>query len=341
MARKDGKYTLYFDLIRITAILFVLYNHSSTMGFELYTLTDNPYTFPLYIVMATICKAGVPLFLMVSGALLLGKEESVKDLYTRRVSRMVIALILFSFVMHVKTYGFSEFGLFFQNLLGNNVSPAPFWYLYSYLGYLIMLPFLRSLVKNAGNHVTYLLAVCTAFMLMLPALRYICGINIAGEFDVPMTAQFIIYPVIGYMLSKLELNWKQLTGAAVMTVISVGAAYLLLTKTLAYDPRTQFGLSEFIFWISVFLFMVLKKLGNMLNPEGVFGRICALVGACTFGIYLLEPFMIRSLMYRVAYIFVPYIPSVLAVCVGCVAAVCVGTGVVWVMRKIPVINKLL
>ena len=121
MARKDGKYTLYFDLIRITAILFVLYNHSSTMGFELYTLTDNPYTFPLYIVMATICKAGVPLFLMVSGALLLGKEESVKDLYTRRVSRMVIALILFSFVMHVKTYGFSEFGLFFQNLLGNKV----------------------------------------------------------------------------------------------------------------------------------------------------------------------------------------------------------------------------
>ena len=75
-----GKRTVYLDFIRILAIYMVLFNHTRTSGFVLFTVRRGSFFYPFYLFNAILIKSAVPLFFMVSGALLLGKEESYSQI---------------------------------------------------------------------------------------------------------------------------------------------------------------------------------------------------------------------------------------------------------------------
>ena len=90
----------------------------------------------------------VPIFLMISGCTLLTKQDNIKKTFSR-VLRIGLALIVFSFVYEVyrfaagqiQTLSIKRFLLFIyeqQTTMG-------YWYLYMYLGLLLMLPFLQKL----------------------------------------------------------------------------------------------------------------------------------------------------------------------------------------------------
>lgn len=71
-------------MLRIITIALVLFNHTETNGFQLYAITSNIYLY-LYIFLTIFCKIAVTIFFMISGGVILGKEESLKDLYKKRV----------------------------------------------------------------------------------------------------------------------------------------------------------------------------------------------------------------------------------------------------------------
>ena len=84
----------YIECLRIIAIILVIYNHTRELGFTLYQYTSDPCSYYLSVLMIPVCKTAVPLFLMISGATLLGKEEDYKYLFSRRIVRYV-GIILF------------------------------------------------------------------------------------------------------------------------------------------------------------------------------------------------------------------------------------------------------
>ncbi len=94
----------YLDALRVVAIFLVLFNHTGRYGFQLYvTATPLPVQ-TAYLVISSLCKVAVPLFLMVSGALLLGKDEPVSVVWRKRVLRMVAVLLIFSTFRYVFRY---------------------------------------------------------------------------------------------------------------------------------------------------------------------------------------------------------------------------------------------
>ena len=93
---------------------------------------------------------------MISGSLLLAKDMTYKDLFTKRILRIVVALTFASFVAYIVNIrkDIRSFDLvnFLRNLIsGEHVSA--YWYLYAYLGFLVTLPFLRRI----ANYFTKLL----------------------------------------------------------------------------------------------------------------------------------------------------------------------------------------
>ena len=79
----------YLEVIRILAILMVMYNHSAAfMSFS----NQSGVEYAISFLFSMVCKGAVPLFFMVSGALLLGKNESGKDLFQKRILRMILVL---------------------------------------------------------------------------------------------------------------------------------------------------------------------------------------------------------------------------------------------------------
>lgn len=87
---------VHLEAFRILAIYFVMFNHTGTNGFFLFSVAKGSRLYWPYMFISIACKFAVPLFYMVSGALLLNKEESISVVYKKRFSRMLIILVVVS-----------------------------------------------------------------------------------------------------------------------------------------------------------------------------------------------------------------------------------------------------
>ena len=71
---------IHIEWIRIIAIVLVVVNHSD-LYYTFYTNTENEITYIVSLFISSICKANVPLFMMVTGAILLPKEEGFQQIF--------------------------------------------------------------------------------------------------------------------------------------------------------------------------------------------------------------------------------------------------------------------
>lgn len=64
MAQKtEKKRIIYLELLRILAVLMIMWNHSYEAGFLLFLQNQQSRFYLFYIALSVLCKAGVPLFL--------------------------------------------------------------------------------------------------------------------------------------------------------------------------------------------------------------------------------------------------------------------------------------
>ena len=121
------------------------------------------------------------MFFMISGALLLNKEESIKTLYKKRVLRIVIVIVIASLIQYIYIIrnNLGSFNLItFIKTIYKKPIVTPYWYLYSYLSYLITLPFLRNMVKNMKKeHYYYLFCIYIVYRIVFPIIKQRFGIS--------------------------------------------------------------------------------------------------------------------------------------------------------------------
>lgn len=83
----------YLEAIRLLSLFFVLYTHTGNYGMHHYPETSNPLNFWFSQSLVLLSQTCVPLFFMISGAVLLHKESTFKEIGTKRVPRMVIVIL--------------------------------------------------------------------------------------------------------------------------------------------------------------------------------------------------------------------------------------------------------
>ena len=136
-----------YDYIRIIACFMVLLNHTiSPVVFSL----SNGFSWTAFIAdfLFNACRMNVVSFILISGALLLGKNESYKDWFLKRVLRVIVVIVVFSAIY----YDWSNGSIvdYFRLIFESNITNA-FWYLYLYLGMMLTLPILRKLCQCMRN----------------------------------------------------------------------------------------------------------------------------------------------------------------------------------------------
>ena len=140
----------YFEWMRIIAIFLVIFNHLA--GYGLYMVSSG-YKQAIYMTITMITRINVPLFFMISGALLLAKEESVTMVIKKRIVRFGIVLLLFSLGLYIGRHAFgnqrNKINLisFFRDFLSGKIEGS-YWYLYAYIGFLFMLPFMQRIAQT-------------------------------------------------------------------------------------------------------------------------------------------------------------------------------------------------
>lgn len=144
----------YLDILRVMAIFLVLFTHTGLNGNKLYTVTTKGMLQTVYTMLDCFRTINNPLLFMISGALLLGKNEDIATIWKKRVLRFLVCLLLFSYLQSVWNYYYSDMDVFdiWEFLKGLLSAPVriQYWYLYSYIFFLIMLSFFKKYRSTEG-----------------------------------------------------------------------------------------------------------------------------------------------------------------------------------------------
>lgn len=201
---------LYIEWLRIIAILFVIYNHTRTFGFELFTVTSEKLSYWLSFMMYPLCKTAVPIFLMISGVTLLNKQETLKELYKKRILKHVLIIVIFGSLQYLRYLRTGKVVLslsaWFSSIYCQPVVET-YWFLYLYLGFLLLLPILRNVVMTMKKQEYLYLFVLYCGFNVLTLLGYFTGYFInANIFNL---ANIIFYPLMGYGIDKYGCEIKK------------------------------------------------------------------------------------------------------------------------------------
>lgn len=353
MIKEEKK--IYIEALRIICIFCVIFNHTKTNGFFLFSVAITSPFYWFYMFISVACKVAVPVFFMIGGALLLEKEESYKDLYKKRVLKFIIILIGISLFYYIYL-GYRRGSImnltdFARSLYSTNISVA-LWYLYSYIGFLVMLPLLRKMVKAMETKdYVYLAAASVIISGVIPILSFLLNgstIELNRNFSVPiLTVSSIIYPIMGYFFEKI-LDKKYYTGKIALYLILLSICCIAIscfmtqlnasiTGELSEDASQIFH-NKLIMIPSFTVYFCLKLFFMNINLNKHLEQILIFVGSTTFGIYLFE----AVLRYQLDFV-LNYLKSFMPTLLACIiyVSVCVGTGCILVglLKKIPVLKN--
>ena len=291
---------VYMDIIRILATYLVIFTHTGNLGSKLYIYGSYDKTHKLIYIIADVLRCvNVPLFFMISGALLLPKQESYKRLFSKRVAKYAIVLIIMSYFVVYYKNSWYDFKLFFEQLCTQYVTGL-YWFLYAYLGYLLILPFLRSMVNAMGKKdFRYFMVLGILFKGILNVGIGLCGWE--SKFLVPfyLGEDAIFYPVMGFYFSNIiatsdEMNRKEkreLGAGCVLSLICVlSTVYIMHWEACIKGEYSETYLMNFTVIPTLFTFMAIKCgcLKHNISERG--RKVIKFIADNSFGVYLFSTF---------------------------------------------------
>lgn len=202
----------------------------------------------------------IPVFTMITGTLLLGRDESLPRLF-KRVLRIFLALLIFGSAMSFMEQFFithspvsSALKAVLSVFAGSSWDVL--WYLYMLIGLYLILPVLRKFVQTSDNKtIIYVMVVLFAGNSLIPAINSISGSKVIG-FYLPFTNACLFYTLFGYYAfhrMKTIIKKPVLLGVIVLvlihnaTLLAVKGSFLATNGLLEYSSPAAALLSMAIF----------------------------------------------------------------------------------------------
>ena len=320
-----------FSYMRIIACFAIILLHSLFASTVYYGDTMTSFDVMFERIFEHLLMWAVPLFLMISGALLLEptKEVTLKKLYMKYVKRLFVALIVFTLLFQILDYVIEGADNILEGwlkdlLLGQ--SWAHMWYLYMMIGLYIMLPLYRMISANE-KFVSYAIIVLLIFTSVVPMIE---SLNFIVAFGIPTTTVYPLYLFLGYYFHDHK---PSMFVSSLLLIIGTGV--IIFTSCLGTDE-----------WLLAFskynsLFVIIQTVGIFGLMEQINFKNNGFVESlnqCAFGIYLIHMIGIRAVMKWLAVN--PYAYGPLFFILLAIVLFFISYGVAFLIRKIPKINIL-
>ncbi|CEO32986.1 acyltransferase [Paraclostridium sordellii] len=342
---------LYYDLIRTIACFLVIVNHTIWM-FGAYNKLPM-FTWIVSDALFFIAKMAVPLFIMLSGALLLDKEESYKHLAIHKVFKMTFILLVWSLIYATYAkHSILTFGDIFREIKAIIKQPISIhlWYLYMLIGLYIITPFLRKMIKNfTDKDFIIFIIIWILYSTLLPFIGLFKSFEFSKYLAIPFFSGYIGYYIAGFYLDNIEINKNKIilsviiffTGLIISTYITFIMSKVKGTTYMGLDNVRMFP----IMLMSLSFFLIVKNLGEKiherLNKEKT-KRIIVNISSATFGIYLIHTLLNRMLgnspLYNI--IFSDNINPILGLVIYDILIFLLSYIIISIIRKIPIIKNI-
>ena len=161
---KNDKRILYLDIIKIVSALMVILIH--LMSIKWYVLDiSNPNIMVLNVLNA-LARVSVPMFVMISGAMLLGehKHYTYTQIFKKYIFRILVVYVVWSMIYAIISI-LPEFGLYSgfelvkQFIYRTIQGPVHFWYLIMLVGLYLIIPFVNAIIKDRKLEEAFLIKI--------------------------------------------------------------------------------------------------------------------------------------------------------------------------------------
>ncbi len=277
----------YVSNIKALAIIMVLILHSySALCYKFPDL--SMLEFGNAILWDSFVRPAVPLFLIISGATLLARDYNIINWYKEKIFMRLSLPYLFYGTIYI---------FILHKPLSSYLSPSTicyhFYFFSTILALYILYPILRIIIINANKSVVIYTSL---LFISLPIINFL--FPTFSLFDIHIFNFDIIYPFIGYYLSRIELSKYKNTALGIYllsTFIVWGGTYFLSQKYGQLNDILFHYLSPVVILGSFSLFIFLKhsdiKLTNILK------NIRDFLARHTYGIFFIHPLIMGKLYY--------------------------------------------
>lgn len=283
----------YIEVMRIIAAFLVIVNHTNSNVFLKYSEPES-LTWFFSIFYFFLSKIAVPVFLLIMGGLLLQKEDSPKKSFQRAL-RIFVVLVVFSIgyyiYFHRNALDTMTFKDFFESVFTKRVTNA-FWYLYTYLGLMIMLPLLQSIAKALPKQkIKYLIMLSVGVLGTIPLITLFTEYKLNSYLTNPFFVTSVGLVFLGFYIEKYMIINKTTFYYSLFLFFAILAFEVLYTYYLWQENSSAYLKldnrdSITITGCAICFYIIFKYLSTVVNTKEVLSKVVCYIGSLTFGIYL-------------------------------------------------------
>lgn len=248
----------WVDLLRVMACFMVVFSHSCD-AFVAQFDADRA-SFLTGVFGGSLMRASVPLFVMMTGVLLLpvGQGYDLVSFYRKRIGRILPPLVFWSVALPLLMYAYFNYinpstcnpqvavgGYTVQQLVQRiytfvfnfNFDTTPLWYLYMLIGLYLLMPVLNAWLVQASQRELKVVLGLWVVSLFLPYLKMLAPVlgyqgnygnmELLGMCDWNIYGTFyyfsgfVGYLVLAYYLKRYPLQWRWSKMLAIMIPLFV------------------------------------------------------------------------------------------------------------------------
>ena len=348
MNSSNSKRIFYFDGIRAVAILCVVLLHvtghlGEIMNYNLSTIHSFSGIYMLFA--NNFFRIGIALFLMLSGALLLGRDWDVKGFFSKRVPRilkpfifwaLVFSIILISSSYLISSINFvTKFGaldminVFVNTLLCKAPGSEVYWFVWMMLAMYLLMPIINKWINDTDlSKIEYFLIIWVVYIVITHSLMI----------PVPEILSFFISPigfvVLGYYLRYNERKIFN-TSIIALVLIVVPSVLMFIYSYYIVDTTMLFVFNRYSILVmieAIGVFCLFKSSPILNNPRNDVAKAVSSIAVCSYGMYLIHSQMIMVVRRLI------HINFVFDYIIFFIVGFILSWIIIYVLAKIPIID---
>lgn len=325
----------YYDFLRAFAIIAVVMCH---MG-SFFGSFDTTPKLIFYNTFHGIGLMGVPIFLMLTGALLLNKKYDLGYFFKKRFLRIVPPFIFW--LILIMLFGFFilkwDINFAIKIFMGEG---SIMWYFWTLIGIYLFIPVINSFIREYNMKGVEYFLIIWFITIILKTFHFwpvFPPFEFNFNFELNHFTDFMGFVILGYYLANKDFKLKDiymLLISALITVISLAVYVYLTLNHINMGPVYQ-NLTNVFLAVGMFLLVKYVDKLNLFDKiqNKLIGNAIVSLSICSYGVYFAHFIVYKYFKYLDIVHSNKFIPVMLMIVLG------ISWLIVFIISKIPYVNK--